>query len=152
MSRYLEDLHPGDVFESPPRTVSLDEILTFARQFDPQPFHIDEEAAKHTFFGRLVASGWHTAALTMLMMTETLDFAGGLIGMGMEDLRWPAAMTPGDTIHLHAEILQARASQSRPKIGIARVEMRTLRADGVVLQSMIANILVPRRSEITSEA
>ena len=150
MSLYLEDVHAGEIFESPRRTVSLEDILAFARSFDPQPFHLDVEAAKATFFGRLVGSGWHTAALTMLMMTEALDFAGGLIGMGMEDLRWPAPLLPGDTIHLHAEVVQVRASQSRPKSGIARIDVRTVREDGAVLQQMIANVLMPRHPDHVS--
>lgn len=86
----------------------------------------------------------------MLMMTEALDFAGGLIGMGMEDLRWPAPLFPGDTIHLRAEIVQVRASHTRPHSGIARVAIRTLRDDGAVLQQMVANILMPRHPDHVS--
>ena len=146
MARFLEDFAPGAVFTSPARTVSLDEIVAFARDFDPQPFHLDAAAASSSFFGRLIGSGWHTAALTMRLLTEaSLDISGGIIGAGMDDLRWPSALLPGDTIHLRAEVLDVRASRSRPAIGIVRVEMRTLRADGSAVQTMIASLVVPRR-------
>lgn len=146
MARYLEDLEPGHVYESPRRTVSHDEIVAFAREFDPQPFHTDAEAAKASFFGHLIASGWHTAALTIRLLLETqLDLAGGLIGAGMEDLRWPSPMVPGDTIHVRVEILETRRSKSRPEIGIVRARIQALRDDGVAVQEMIANLIVPVR-------
>ena len=87
MARYLEDLKPGQAYESRRHTITQDEIVKFAREFDPQPFHTDPEAAKTSFFGKLIASGWHTAALTMKMLTEAdIDIAGGIIGAGMEEL------------------------------------------------------------------
>ena len=96
MSRYLEDINPGDVFESPHRTISLDEILAFAREFDSQPFHLDPEAAKHSFFGTLIASGWHTAALTMRMLNEAgMDLADGIIGAGADQLALARAVAAG---------------------------------------------------------
>ena len=146
MPRFLDDLRPGDVFTSPPRTIDRDAMLAFAREFDPQPFHLDDTAAAMSFFGRLIASGWQTAALTMRMMTEAnFDISGGLIGAGVDDLRWPSALMPGDTIQLHAEVLEVRPSRSRPAIGIVRVRMRTLRDDGTAVQEMIANLVVPTR-------
>jgi len=149
MPRFLEDLQQGDVFASPARTVTAAEIVAFARDFDPQPFHLDAEAATSSFFGRLIASGWHTAALTMRLLTEAqLDISGGLIGAGMDDLRWPSALAPGDTIHLRVEILDVRPSRSRPAIGIVRADMRTLRDDGTAVQTMIANLVVPRRAAL----
>jgi acyl dehydratase len=144
MARYLEDLKPGQVFESRPQTITQEQIVAFAREFDPQPFHTDPEAAKNSFFGKLIASGWHTAALTMKMLTEAeIDIAGGLIGAGMEDLRWPTPMVPGDTIHVRVEILETRASKSRPEIGIARARIQALREDGMAVEEMIANLIVP---------
>lgn len=144
MARYLEDLKPGQVYESRRHTISEDEIVAFAREFDPQPFHTDREAAKASFFGRLIASGWHTAALTMKMLTEAdLDIAGGIIGAGMEDLKWPTPLEPGDTIHLRVDVLDARASKSRPEIGIVRARVRALRDDGSAVQEMIASLIVP---------
>jgi acyl dehydratase len=146
MARYLEDLKPGQAFESRRHTISQDEIVAFARQFDPQPFHTDPEAAKKSFFGHLIASGWHTAALTMKMLTEAeIDLAGGIIGAGMEDLRWPTPLVPGDTIHARVEILESRASKSRPEIGIVRARIRSLREDGTAVQEMIANLIVPSK-------
>ncbi len=125
--------------------MSLDEIKAFASAYDPQPFHLDEAAAADSFFGTLIASGWHTAALTMRLLTESgLDVSGGLIGAGMDDLRWPNALVPGDTIRLLLEVTDVRPSRSRPAIGIVRLHMRTVRDDGVVVQEAHANLVVPR--------
>jgi acyl dehydratase len=146
MARYLDDLKPGDAFESPRHTITQDAIIAFAREYDPQPFHTDPAAARAMFFGTLIASGWHTAALTMRMLTETpMDIAHGLIGAGVEDLRWPASMRPDDTIHVRVDVLEVRASKSRPEIGIVRARVRTLRDDGIAVQEMIANLVVPVR-------
>jgi acyl dehydratase len=146
MARYLEDLKPGNAFESRRHTIAEEAIVAFAREFDPQPFHTDPEAAKTSFFGKLIASGWHTAALTMKMLTEAeMDLAGGVIGAGMEDLRWPTPLLPGDTIHVRVEILESRASKSRPEIGIVRARIRTLREDGSAVQEMTGNLIVPTR-------
>ncbi len=146
MPRYLEDLEPGGTFESPRHTISQEAIVAFAREYDPQSFHVDAEAAKSSFFGKLVASGWHTAALTMMMLNEAgMDLAGGIIGAGMEDVRWPAALAPGDTVHVRVEILESRRSKSRPEIGLVRTRIRTLRDDGIAVQEMTANLIVPVR-------
>jgi acyl dehydratase len=146
MARYLEDLKPGHAFESKRHTVSQEAIVAFAREYDPQPFHLDPEAAKASFFGKLIASGWHTAALTMKMLTEAgMDLAGGIIGAGMEELRWPTPLVPGDTIHVRVEIVESRASKSRPEIGIVRARVQALREDGTAVQEMIANLIVPTR-------
>ena len=146
MARYLEDLKPGNAFESRSHTISQEDIVEFARRYDPQPFHMDPVAAKASFFGKLIASGWHTGALTMKMLTESeMDLAGGLIGAGMEDFRWPVPMVPGDTIHVRVEILESRASKSRPEIGIVRARIRTLRENGDAVQEMTANLIVPAK-------
>jgi acyl dehydratase len=146
MARYLEDLKPGQAFESPRHPVTQDEIVAFAREYDPQPFHVDPVAATSSFFGKLIASGWHTAALTMKMLTEAeMDLAGGIIGAGMEGLKWPTPLVPGDVIHVRVEILESRVSKSRPEIGIARARVRALREDGTAVQEMIANLIVPAR-------
>jgi acyl dehydratase len=146
MARYLEDLKPGDAFESRRHTITEEAIVAFAREFDPQPFHTDPEVAKTSFFGKLIGSGWHTAALTMKMLTEAeMDLAGGVIGAGMEELRWPTPLLPGDTIHVRVEILASRASKSRPEIGIVRARIRTLREDGSAVQEMTGNLIVPAR-------
>ena len=146
MPRYLEDLEPGETFESPRHTITQAAIVAFAREYDPQPFHVDAEAAKASFFRKLIASGWHTGALTMMMLNQAgMDLAGGIIGAGTEDLRWPTPLEPGDTIHVRVEILEARRSKSRPEIGIARMRIRTLRDDGTAVQEMTANLVVPVR-------
>ena len=146
MPRYLEDLQAGDVFTSPQRTVSAEEIVAFAREFDPQPFHIDPEAAAKSFFGGLVASGWHTAALTMRLLTESkMDLADGIIGLGMEQLRWPAPLRAGGTIQSRMEIVEVRASERRPASGIVKTKVETRIVDGPVVFDMTGSLMVPRR-------
>jgi acyl dehydratase len=146
MARYLEDLKAGQAFESKRHTITQEAIVAFAREYDPQPFHLDPEAAKASFFGKLIASGWHTAAITMRMLTEAgMDLAGGILGAGMEELRWPTPLVPGDTIHVRVEIIESRASKSRPEIGIVRARVQALREDGTAVQEMIANLIVPAR-------
>lgn len=146
MLRYLEDLHVGDVFTSPVRPVSTEEIVAFARDFDPQPFHIDAEAAANSFFGGLVASGWHTAALTMRLLTESqMNLAGGIIGLGMEQLRWPAPLRAGTSIQTRIEVLESRISERRPQSGIVRFKVETRCIDGPVVFDMTGNLIVPRR-------
>jgi len=145
--RYFEDLQVGDTFTSPARVVTADEIVAFAREFDPQPFHLDPDAARASFFGHLVASGWHTAALTMRLMVDAgMDLAGGIIGAGMEGLRWPAALGPGESISVRVSILALRPSQTRPTIGIVTFKVETLRSDGTAVQEMTGSLIVPRRS------
>jgi acyl dehydratase len=144
MARYLDDLKPGDAFESPRHTISQDAIIAFAREYDPQPFHTDPAAASGMFFGKLIGSGWHSAALTMRMLTETqMDIAHGIIGAGVEQLRWPTPLLPGDVIRVRVDVLDVRASKSRPEIGIVRVRVRTLRDDDTAVQEMTANLVVP---------
>jgi len=146
MPRYLEDLQPGQTFESPRHTITQDAIVAFAREYDPQPFHVDPEAAKSSFFGKLIASGWHTAALTVMMLNEAgMELAGGIIGAGIEDMRWPSPLEPGNTVHVQIEILETRRSRSRPEIGIVRMRARTLRDDGTAVQEMTGNLIVPVR-------
>lgn len=118
---YLEDLHVGQRFTSATHTVDEAQIKTFAAQFDPQPFHLDEAAASDTLFKGLVASGWHTAAITMRLNVETgLPFAGGLIGAG-GDITWPAPTRPGDTLRVESEVVEIIPSRSKPDRGIAVV-------------------------------
>ncbi len=115
---FLEDFAVGQRFTSGSVGVSAAEIKAFAAQFDPQPFHLDEEAARSTFFGGLVASGWHTAALTMRLIVDSdLKIAGGSIGAGAELIKWPRPVRPGDTLHAVSEVLEIRPSKSRPNRG-----------------------------------
>ena len=145
---YLEDLVPGQVFRGEAVFV-VDEaaIKAFASQFDPQPFHLSDEAAKETVFGGLAASGWHTSAMTMhLLVTDGLQLAGGIIGAGMEELRWPKPVRPGDHLHVESEILEVRPSKSRPSQGLLKVRTTTLNQDGQQVQILVANLLVLRRT------
>jgi len=141
---YLEDLTIGQRFTAAPATVSADDIRTFAAQFDPQPFHTDSAAAVTSFFGGLVASGWHTAALTMRMLVEALPFAGGTIGTRAE-LRWPAPVHPADTLTMEAEVMDARPSARRPGYGIVRLQVQTRNQAGTLVMEMTTVVMVERR-------
>lgn len=145
--RYFEDFAVGQSFVSERRVrVSKDDILAFARQFDPQPFHLDEQAARQSIFKGLAASGWHTAALTMRLVTESeFRSATGTTGLGVEQMRWPAAVRPGDELHIENEVLELRPSKSRPDHGLMKMRVRTVNQQGQVVQDLISNELVPRR-------
>jgi len=140
----LEDLAVGQVFVSGSHTLDASQIKTFAREFDPQPFHTDEEAAKNTFFGGLAASGWHTAAITMRLLVSSISISGGLIGAG-GDLSWPRATRPGDTLHVETEVLEIRPSRSRPDRGMVTVRTVTLNQEGQAVQILVSRLVVPRR-------
>ncbi len=143
---YLEDLTPGRRFTAGPVTVTEEEIIAFARRYDPQPVHTDPEAAAtHPLFRGLAASGWHTAALTMPMVVEAVGhIAGGIIGGG-GDLQWPRPVRPGDSLSLEIEVLESAPSRSRPDRGSALVRNRTLNQDGEEVQVFTVRIVVPRR-------
>lgn len=142
---YFEDLEVGRRFTTGHLTMDLEDIKDFAARFDPQPFHLDEEAAGKSFFGGLVASGWHTAAITMrLLVTSGLPIAGGVIGAG-GDIVWPRAVKPGDTLTVVSEVIAAKPSASRPERGMVTVRSETLNQAGEVVQVMTARLVVPRR-------
>jgi acyl dehydratase len=151
--QYLEDLAPGQRYRSATRiTVSAGDSVAFARQFDPQPFHLDEEAARGSVFGRLAASGWHTAALTMrLLVDSAFRPAGGIIGGGMDELRWPRPVYPGDELHLETEILEVRPSRSRPEQGLVKARTTTFNGRNEPVQVLVANLIVPRRRQPAAE-
>lgn len=144
---YFEDFTPGRTFTSDGRiTLDAASIKAYAAQFDPQPFHLDEKAAEATFFKGLAASGWHTMSITMRLMVDGgLPIAGGIIGAGSDEIRWPRATRPGDTLHVTSEILEARASKSRPDQGLIKVRITTLNQNDEPVQTMIGNLVVPRR-------
>jgi acyl dehydratase len=143
---YLEDLAVGQTFRSGTVTVDPVRLKAFASEFDPQPFHLDEQAAGASLFGGLVASGWHTAALSMRLLVEgELRVAGGLVGAGVEDLRWPRPVRPGDTLRVESEVLEVRPSRSRPDRGIVRVRSTTLDQDDRPVMVQVASLIVPRR-------
>jgi len=145
--RFLEDFVVGQIFKPNRRVrVGKDEIIAFARQYDPQYFHLDEEAARNSIFGGLVASGWHTAALTMRLITESeFKAAAGTIGLGFDELRWLAPVLPGDELHVESEVLAVRPSESRPDRGLIKMRTRTLNQRGEAVQELVANAMVPRR-------
>ena len=148
MIRYLEDFEPGQKFGSGRLRVEASRIKSFAAEFDPQPFHLDEGSARQTFFAGLVASGWHTAALTMRLLVESeLKPAGGVIGAGFDEMRWPRPVRPGDTLRLHCEILAVTPSKLHPSRGTVRVRMTTLNQKDQPVQTMVANLLAFRRPE-----
>lgn len=120
--RYFEDFAVGQTYRTGSVTVTADDIKAFAARFDPQPFHLDEEAARNSLFGGLAASGWHTAALVMRLFVESdLRPAGGNIGGGVEEIRWPRPVRPGDQLHVEIEVIETRPSRSRPELGIVKV-------------------------------
>ena len=142
---YLDDLAIGQKFATGTATLTTEDIKTFAAQFDPQPFHLDEEAARNSLFGGLAASGWHTGALSMRLLVEgEMQIAGGLIGLGGE-LSWPRPVHAGDTLRVDSEVLDIRVSASKPDRGIVTVRNRTLNQNGEVVQMAVVKMLVPRR-------
>lgn len=144
---YFEDFEPGQVFAGTNRiTLDAESIKTFAAEFDPQPFHLDDEAAKQTIFSGLAASGWHTGAVTMRLLVDSdLKIAGGLVGLGLEELRWPRPVRPGDELRVQAEVLEVRESKSRPQQGLIRVRSTTLNQCNEVVQISVSTMIVPRR-------
>ena len=144
--RYLEDFAAGQVYLSGTLAVTEAEILAFARAYDPQPFHLDDAAARQTLFGGLAASGWHTAAMTMRLIVES-EFrpAGGVIGGGMEELRWPRPVRPGDVLRVESEVLEVKPSRSKPQQGMLRVRVTTLNQRDEAVQVIVPNLIVPRR-------
>ncbi len=143
---YLDDLTPGTRYSAPSQTITESDIIEFARQYDPQPFHTDPVAAQSSFFSGLCASGWHTAAVTMkLFVTGQFQLVGGLVGAGVEELRWPVPTRPGDTLTVESEILDVRRSRTKPERGIVRVRITARNQRGEIAQQMTANILAWRR-------
>jgi acyl dehydratase len=143
--RYFEDFAIGQRFETGTYTLEAETLFEFARQYDPQPFHLDAAAAARSVFRSLAASGWHTAALTMKLLVESdLGIAGGIIGRVIETLEWPRPVRAGDTLVVRSEVLEVSSSQTRPG-GKVRMRSETLNQDGEVVQAMTALLLVPSR-------
>jgi acyl dehydratase len=144
---YFDDLKIGDRFQSEPLEVTEKQVIEFAHKFDPQMFHLSRKSAERTIFKGLVASGWHTAAMTMRLFVQTLNFAEGAIGLGVDELRWPNAVRPGDVLKVETEIVELRPSRSKPNYGIIRLRNVTTNQRGEIVQTMFASALVPRRQE-----
>ncbi len=143
---YLDDLKVGQRFTSPTHQLDDAQIKAFAGQFDPQPFHLDDEAARGTLFGGLAASGWHTAAITMkLLVAGGAPIAGGIIGAGGE-IKWPAPTRPSDLLYVESEVIEIVPSKSRPDRGMVTMRSRTKNQDGQVVQEFTAKMVVPRRA------
>ena len=141
-----EDLQPGQKYGTAEYTMTADEIIAFARQFDPQPFHTDPEAAKASLFGQHVASGWHTAGVTMRLMVQgEMQVEGGTIGHVIEQLRFPRPVKPGDRLRVVQEVLEKSEMPGRPTHGRLKLLCRTLNQDGKLVQEMVSNIIVQRR-------
>ncbi len=146
--RYLEDFAAGQTFGSGRLRIEGERALAFAAEFDPQPFHLDEAAARRSIFGGLTASGWHTAAVTMRLLVETeLKPAGGLIGAGLDECRWPRPVRPGDELRVQCEVVEVRPSKSRPAQGLIKLRTTTLNQHDEAVLVYVVNMVVQRRSE-----
>jgi acyl dehydratase len=145
--QYFEDLEIGKVARFGRYEVTRDEVIEFARRYDPQPFHLSDEAAAATHFGRLSASGWHTCAMTMAMLVANLKEhrQAGLGSPGMDELRWLVPVYPGDVLRVESEVLEKRVSQSRPEMGIFKSRVTVFNQDDVAVMSMISNGLIQTR-------
>ncbi len=143
---FLEDFSVGETFETQSYAITADESFAFARAYDPQPFHLDAAAAARAIFGELTCSGWHTAAVTMRLVVESgVMRETGIIGTGIDDLRWLAPVKPGDSLRVRGEIVGQIRSQRRPERGTLRVRLETVNQHGAVVMSQIANLVVPAR-------
>ncbi|MDR2366185.1 MAG: MaoC family dehydratase [Zoogloeaceae bacterium] len=143
---YLEDVAVGDRYVSREYPLNAGQIKDFAGAFDPQPFHLDEAAAEASFFGALAASGWHTAAITMRLMVESVPFADGLIGASVE-LSWPRPVRPGDTLHVESVITEIRPSRSKPDRGLVSLQSETFNQKGETVQNLRSQLLLFRGPE-----
>jgi acyl dehydratase len=147
---YLDDLAVGNRFKSGEHAMDEAQIIAFAAQFDPQPFHLDDNAARASLFGGLAASGWHTAAITMrLQVTSGLPIAGGVIGAG-GDLSWPRPTRATDVLHVVSEVLEIAPSKSKPDRGMVTVRTETRNQHGDLLQLFTVRIVVPRRPGVAT--
>lgn len=144
--QYFEDYAVGQIYQSGRHCVDKDQIIAFAKQFDPQPYHLDEEAAKKSPFKGLAASGWHTAAITMRLLVDgEFKPAGGILGVGFDQLSWPRPVRPGDELRVTSEVLEVRPSKSRADRGMIRFQNTTLNQNDEPVQTFIGNLIVPRR-------
>ena len=147
---YFEDIHPGMKFNSNRSyRVTAEEIKEFAEQYDPQPFHLDQAAGESSFFKGLAASGWLTAAIVMRLRVESIHIAGGMIGAGVEEIRWMQPVRPGDSLRTEAEILNVRLSNSRPQYGIVRSRTVVFNQRDEIVMRSIVNFLAPLRTPPT---
>jgi acyl dehydratase len=146
---YLEDFAVGQTFGSGRLRIDRQRALAFAAEYDPQPFHLDEAAARRSIFGELTASGWHTAAVTMRLLVETeLNPAGGLVGAGLDECRWPRPVRPGDELRVGCEVIEMRPSKSYRDRGLIKLRTTTLNQDDEAVLVYVVNMVVQRRKDI----
>lgn len=147
MMRWFEDIEVGQTARFGHYKVTHDEVVEFARRYDPQPFHLSEEAAAQTHFGRLSASGWHTCAMSMAMIVAEMSEheEAGLGSPGLDELKWLRPVYPGDTLRCETEILDTRRSASRPDMGIYKSRMTVFNQDDVVVMTFVSNGLIRTR-------
>src|ERR1700720_49191 len=150
--RYFEDFSVGQTFGSRRLRIDKERIFAFAAEFDPQPFPLEGAAARDSIFGGLAASGWHTAAVTMrLLFDSELKPAGGIIGAGLDEGRWPRPVRPGDELRIECEVIEARPSKSRPEQGLIKLRTTTLNQDGEAVLMHVVNLVVLRRKDIRQD-
>jgi acyl dehydratase len=143
---YLEDFTVGRRFESATFEVTAPDIKAFAARFDPQPFHLDDDAARRSVFRRLAASGWHTAAITMrLLVTSRIRIPGGMVGLGGE-INWPRPTFAGDQLKVESQVLEGKRSRSKPDRGVVTMRHETKNQRGEVVQAAVIKVLVPARN------
>ena len=146
---YLEDMTPGQRYHTASYTVDQAQIQAFATQFDPQPFHLDPEAAKQTLFGELVASGWHTMGITMrLIVGSDVQLGWGFLGAGVENMDWPHPVRPGDTLRAENEVLEIKPSRSKPDRGVVRIRTTTYNQRDEPVLIVTAKVIVPKRNPV----
>jgi acyl dehydratase len=147
-NRFFEDYKPGDVYEFGTVTVTEREIIEFAKQFDPQYFHVDPQKAVHSRFGGIIASGWHTAGLAMrLYVDQYLSHVASLASPGVDEVRWPNPVRPGDTLRVRVTILEARLSRSKTDRGIVRAKIEAINQKDELVLSMVGISIIGRRPE-----
>jgi len=144
---FYEDLAIGTTRNFGAYEVTREEVMEFASKYDPQPFHLDDEAAAQTHFGRLSASGWHTCSMTMRMMVENMmnEKSAGLGSPGVDQLRWKKPVYPGDTLRCETEVIEKRRSASRPEMGIFKSRIRTFNQNDEIVLEMVSNALIRTR-------
>jgi acyl dehydratase len=145
--RFFEEFAVGQKFRSGTLAVTAERIKSFAAEFDPQPFHLDEALGRASLFGGLVASGWHTSAMTMRLIVDSdLSPAGGIVGVGTEEFRWPQPVRPGDVLRVEGEVLELRPSRSRPEVGLMKIRVTTFNQAGEAVQVFTPVLMVRKRS------
>jgi acyl dehydratase len=144
--RYFEDFSPGMTLDAQGPTLTREAVVDFARQFDPQPFHLDDEAASRSLFGKLAASGWHTAALCMRMMVDTYLLDSASLGSpGVDELRWVKPVFVGDTLSSRATVLEVKPSKSRPEMGAVKMKWEVFNQHGEQVMHLTTWGLIRKR-------